>query len=47
MNYLDLLSDDLIEIIYKKLIESQNKERRKIRKEEKEQLNNSNIVKSY
>ena len=35
MNYLDLLPDDLIEIINKKLIELQNKERRKIRKETK------------
>ena len=35
MNYLDLLPDDLIEIINKKLIESQNKEKRKIRKETK------------
>ena len=35
MNYLDLLPDDLIEIINKKLIELQNKERRKIRKEKK------------
>ena len=35
MNYLDLLPDDLIEVINKKLIESQNKERRKIRKEKK------------
>ncbi len=26
MNYLDLLPDDLIEVINKKLIESQNKE---------------------
>ena len=32
---LDLLPDDLIEIINKKLIELQNKERRKIRKETK------------
>ena len=35
MNYLDLLPDDLIEIINKKLIEAQNKEKRKIRKETK------------
>ena len=35
MNYLDLLPDDLIEIINKKLIVLQNKERRKIRKEKK------------
>jgi hypothetical protein len=35
MNYLDLLPDDLIEIINKKLIESQNKDKRKIRKETK------------
>ena len=35
MNYLDLLPDDLIEVINKKLIESQNKESRKIRKEKK------------
>ena len=35
MNYLDLLPDDLIEIINKKLIESQNKDKRKIRKEAK------------
>ena len=35
MNYLDLLPDDLIEVINKKLIESQNKEKRKIRKEKK------------
>jgi hypothetical protein len=35
VNYLDLLPDDLIEIINKKLIEAQNKERRKIRKETK------------
>ena len=35
MNYLDLLPDELIEIINKKLIESQNKESRKIRKEKK------------
>ena len=35
MNFLDLLPDDLIEVINKKLIESQNKERRKIRKEKK------------
>ena len=27
MNYLDLLPDDLIEIINKKLIEAQNKEK--------------------
>ena len=47
MNYLDLLPDDLIEIINKKLIQLQNKEKRKIRKETKEQLNNSNFVKSY
>ena len=46
MNYLDL-PDDLIEIINKKLIQLQNKEKRKIRKETKEQLNNSNFVKSY
>jgi hypothetical protein len=46
MNYLDLLPDDLIEII-NKLIELQNKERRKIRKETKEQLNNTNFAKSY
>ena len=31
MNFLDLLPDDLIEIINKKLIELQNKEKRKIR----------------
>ena len=35
MNYLDLLPEDLIEVINKKLIESQNKESRKIRKEKK------------
>jgi len=35
MNYLDLLPDDLIEIINKKLIELQNKEKRKMRKETK------------
>ena len=35
MNYLDLLPDDLIEIINKKLIEAQNKEKRKISKETK------------
>ncbi len=35
MNYLDLLQDDLIEVINKKLIESQNKDKRKIRKETK------------
>ena len=35
MNYLDLLPDDLIEVINKKLIESQNKDKRKIRKETK------------
>ena len=35
MNFLDLLPDDLIEVINKKLIESQNKERRKLRKEKK------------
>jgi hypothetical protein len=35
MNYLDLLPDDLIETINKKLIEAQIKERRKIRKEKK------------
>ena len=35
MNYLDLLPDDLIEIINKKLIEAQNKDKRKIRKETK------------
>ncbi len=33
MNYLDLLPDDLIEIIDEKLIELQNMERGKIRKE--------------
>ena len=47
MNYLDLLPDDLIEIINKKLIESQNKEKRKIRKETKKQLNSTNFAKSY
>ncbi len=45
MNYLDLLPNDLIEIIIK-LIELQNKERRKIRNETKEQLNNTNFAKS-
>ena len=35
MIYLDLLPDDLIEIINKKLIEAQNKDKRKIRKETK------------
>ena len=35
MNYLDLLPDDLIEVINKKLIEAQNKDKRKIRKETK------------
>ena len=35
MNYLDLLPDDLIEVINKKLIELQNKDKRKIRKETK------------
>ena len=47
MNYLGFLPDDLIEIINKKLIELQNKERRKIRRETKEQLNNTIFVKSY
>ncbi len=35
MNFLDLLPDDLIEIINKKLIESQNKNKRIIRKRNK------------
>ncbi len=35
MNYLDKLPNDLIEVINKKLIELQNKDKRKIRKETK------------
>ena len=35
MNFLDLLPDDLIEVINKKLIETQTNERRKERKKRK------------
>ncbi len=48
MNFLDLLPDDLIEIINKKLIESQNNERRKERKKRKKmQKEKKRIAKQY
>ncbi len=39
MNYLDLLPDDLIEVINKKLIELQIRREGKLEKKQKEQLN--------
>ena len=48
MNFLDLLPDDLIEIINKKLIESQTNERRKERKKRKKiQKEKKRITKQY
>ena len=48
MNYLDLLPDDLIEIINKKLIETQTNERRKERKKRKKiQKEKKRIAKQY
>ena len=48
MNYLDLLSDDLIEVINKKLIETQTNERRKERKKRKKiQKEKKRIAKHY
>ena len=48
MNFLDLLPDDLIEIINKKLIETQTNERRKERKKRKKiQKEKKRIAKHY
>ena len=48
MNFLDLLPDDLIEIINKKLIETQTNERRKERKKRKKiQKEKKRIAKQY
>ena len=48
MNYLDLLPDDLIEVINKKLIETQTNERRKERKKRKKiQKEKKRIAKHY
>ncbi len=47
MNYLDILPDDFVEIINKKLIESQIRREGKLEKKQKEQLNNTNFAKSY
>ena len=48
MNFLDLLPDDLIEIINKKLIETQTNERRKERKKRKKiQKEKKRITKQY
>ena len=48
MNYLDLLPDDLIEVINKKLIETQTNERRKERKKRKKiQKEKKRIAKQY
>ena len=48
MNFLDLLPDDLIEIINKKLIETQTNERRKERnKRKKIQKEKKRIAKQY
>jgi hypothetical protein len=46
MNYLDLLPDDLIEIISKKLIKLQIRREEKLEKKKKEQLNNTNFAKA-
>ena len=48
MNYLDLLPDDLIEVINKKLIETQNNESRNERKKRKKiQKEKKRIAKQY
>ena len=48
MNFLDLLPDDLIEVINKKLIETQTNERRKERKKRKKiQKEKKRIAKHY
>ena len=48
MKYLDLLPDDLIEVINKKLIETQTNERRKERKKRKKiQKEKKRIAKHY
>ena len=48
MNFLDLLPDDLIEIINKKVIETQTNERRKERKKRKKiQKEKKRIAKHY
>ena len=48
MNFLDLLPDDLIEVINKKLIETQTNERRKERKKRKKiQKEKKRIAKQY
>ena len=48
MNFLDLLPDDLIEVINKKLIETQTNERRKERKKTKKiQKEKKRIAKQY
>jgi hypothetical protein len=48
MNFLDLLPDDLIEVITKKLIETQTNERRKERKKRKKiQKEKKRIAKQY
>jgi hypothetical protein len=48
MNFLDLLPDDLIETINKKLIDAQNNERRKERKKRKKiQKEKKRIAKQY
>ena len=48
MNFLDLLPEDLIEVINKKLIETQTNERRKERKKRKKiQKEKKRIAKQY
>ena len=48
MNFLDLLPDDLIEVINKKLIETKTNERRKERKKRKKiQKEKKRIAKQY